>query len=457
MPMHLRRSHVVLTVALMLATACSRDVASPAAPPTLSVAAGEGQAALAATELPQHVVVVLRDWKQRPMPGVPVTWTPLASGDVVLPLDSATDREGYARARWQLDTATGTHTLSVATAAGASAHVTAYANARPFSNVSPLPVVTYEGSGQAVHPDFVRLPSTWGGDPFRLVATPYPGGDPKYENPSLFTGSTGASWAVPHGTQNPLETSLLGYLSDPDILYDPDANELRIYYRHVKDENEIWLIRSADGVTWSAPVLTVHAPNHSIVSPSVVRRSATEWLMWSVNAGARGCGSMSTAVELRRSTDGVSWSPAEPTVLGDRDGFAWHVDVEWIPSRSEYWAVYPIKQAGGCVTDRLRFATSPDGVRWRTFPSPVLVKGANDEMRDIIYRSSIDFDAASGTVSIWYSGATYVGGSAGYSWHLAWERMTMPALFARVNVPAWEAASMDAAMSLPQLTNETAP
>ncbi len=457
MPINIRSFRAALVAVLLLANACSDDIA-PSGPPVLSVAAGDGQTAVAATELPAQIVVELRDAKQRPMSGIAVVWTPQQTGhDVVIPTALVTDGAGYARARWQLDTVAGPHSLTVTTANGVSAHVSAFANARPFSNVAELPLVTYDGSGQAVHPDFVRLPASWGGDPFRLVATPYPGGDQTYENPSLFTGSTGTSWVVPDGIQNPLERPLSGYYSDPDVMYDPDANELRIYFRRVKEENEIWLIRSRDGVIWSAPVLTVTAPNHTIVSPSVVRRGPGAWLMWSVNSGAQGCGAMSTSVELRRSADGVHWTAPEAASLADRDGFAWHIDVEWIPSRGEYWAVYPIKQPGGCVTDRLRLAVSADGVSWRTFPSPVLVKGANEQLRDIIYRSSIDYDAATGIVSIWYSGAAYVGGSAGFSWHLGWERMTLPALFARVNAPAWEAARASAVTSLPQLTNESAP
>ena len=204
-------------------------------------------------------------------------------------------------------------------------------------------------------------------------------------------------------------------------------------------------------------MLTVHAPNHMIVSPAIVRRSATEWLMWSVNSGVIGCGASSTTVELRRSTDGVTWNAPESTKLKDPDGSPWHIDVEWIPSRNEYWAVYPVKKPGGCTTDRLRFATSADGVTWTSYPSPVLVKGASDELRDVVYRSSIDFDATTGVVSLWYSGAK--NNQGGYDWHLAWERTTVAALFARVGAPVTAAARI-AIASLPkppELTNETAP
>ena len=454
------RLSVVLTLAAtLLVWACSDGTApSEPAPALLQVSAGDGQHAPAGSELPQPVIVEVLDASQRPLVGVHITWTlQMGAGDVITPESETTDANGNVRARWRLDTSTGTHILVVTANGGITAHASAFADAHPPTDVHALPIVTYDGSGQAVHPDFVRLPPSWSGNPFRLVATPYPGGDAAYENPSLFTGHTGTDWAVPQGVTNPIEDpDMGGYLSDPDMLYDPDANELRIYYRRVTSENEIWMTRSSNAVVWSAPVLTVSAPNHLIVSPTIVRRSAMEWLMWSVNAGPIGCGSATTTIELRRSPDGIRWSDPQAASLSDPDGFPWHIDVEWIPSRGEYWAVYPVKAPGGCTTDRLRFATSADGLHWTSYPAPVLLRGASDELRDIVYRSTIDFDADAGVVTLWYSGAKYDHGI--YSWHLAWERMSPAQLLARVSTtPSTALRSAPSIPSLPPLTNETAP
>jgi hypothetical protein len=452
-----RPSLVLAIAATLLVWACSDGLAP--APTLLEVAAGDGQHAMAGTELPGPVIVQLRAASQRPLVGVHVTWSSeTGAGDVITPESEATDGNGNVRARWRLDATAGAHTLVVMADGGATAHASAYADALPVTDVHPLSIATYDGSGQAVHPDFVHLPPSWSGDPFRLVATPYPGGDAAYENPSLYTGSTGTDWEIPAGVTNPLERpDLGGYLSDPDLLYDPDANELRMYYRRVTSENEIWMVRTSNGVVWSTPELSVHAPNHLIISPTVVRRSSTEWLMWSVNAGAIGCGASSTTVELRRSTDGAHWSAPQTASLSDPDGFAWHIDVEWIPSRDEYWAVYPVKMAGGCTTDRLRFATSADGLHWTSYPAPVLLRGATEELRDIVYRSTMDFDADAGVVTLWYSGATYDHGV--YSWHLAWERMSPAQLLARVSTRQSVAARSAPPLrpALPPLTNETAP
>jgi hypothetical protein len=424
----------------------------------LVVAAGDGQRAIVGSVLPVDVTVVLLDGRQRPIAHVPVTWhAETGVSDVITPETQLTDEAGRAGAHWQLDGTPGTHTLTATSGNGATVHASAWAYARPVSDVHAMPVTTYDGSGQAVHPDYAHLPASWTGDPFRLVATPYPAGDASLENPSLFTGTDGTDWSVPSRVTNPLVKPDAGYLSDPDVVYDPDHRELRIYYRKVTIQNEIWMIRSSDGTTWSAPALVTYAPNHSIVSPSIVRRGAGDWLMWSVNAGTIGCGSQSTTVELRRSTDGVTWTDPETATLSEPDGFAWHIDVEWLPSLGQFWAVYPVKRPGSCTTDRLRLATSTDGLHWQSYPSPVLIKGASQELNDVIYRSSLAYDEATGIVTIWYSGAAVNNGV--YAWHLAWERMPHTELFARVNQqpPATLGAPQPAETNIPELTNETAP
>ena len=144
--------------------------------------------------------------------------------------------------------------------------------------------------------------------------------------------------------------------------------------------------------------------------------------------------------------------------LSEPNGFAWHIEVEWIPSRSEYWALYPVKTAGSCTTEELRFATSTDGLKWRSYPSVVLLKGASSELRDVVYRSSFDYDPDSGVVTLWYSGARLDQGV--YTWHMAWGRLTETALLARVSAAMTAAAGrppVRPAPNAPHLTNATAP
>ena len=59
-------------------------------------------------------------------------------------------------------------------------------DAVPFDQIIPLDFATYDGSNQVVHPDFVATPDNLFTRPFHLAITPYPFGNPAYENPSFF-------------------------------------------------------------------------------------------------------------------------------------------------------------------------------------------------------------------------------------------------------------------------------
>jgi len=272
------------------------------------------------------------------------------------------------------------------------------------------------------------------------------------ENPSLFGGNERDGWSVPNGVTNPIVRPDGGYLSDPDLVWDPDRRELRLYYRHVADENRILLVTSRDGVTFSAPRLVARAPNHQIVSPTIVRRSATEWLMWSVNSGPVGCSASSTTVELRRSTDGVEWSPPTTVSLSQSGAFAWHLEVQWIDALREYWAVFNGKVRGSCTTQALYLATSTDGMAWRTFPSPVLRSGAIPELADIVYRATFAYEAERDLVALWHSGARYRSG--GYEWRAAYERRRRSELF---EAAARAEPAFIARVPRVELDNSTAP
>src|SRR5690606_18711868 len=109
----------------------------------------------------------------------------------------------------------------------------------------------------------------------------------------------------------------------------------------------------------------------------------------------------------------------------------WHIEVQWIPERGEFWALFNSKQPGGCTTPAVFLATSTDGVRWSHFPSPVLLKGAHPDLLDIVYRGTFLYDHGRQDVTCWHSGATYRGGR--YVWRSAVERLTLEQLLSRIS------------------------
>ena len=324
-----------------------------------------------------------------------------------------------------------------------------------LADVHLIALETFDGSGQAVHPDAALTPLSWGASETELFVTPYPYGDAAKENPSLYARRSLLDWPVPPGVMNPIARPDAGYLSDPDQVFNPETNELWLYYRRVPTQNEIFLVRGGAPTVWSLPTLVVTGANHTVVSPTVVRRGRGDWLMWSVNSGASGCSSSSTTVELRQSTDGVNWSDPITTDLSEQTAFAWHVDVEWIPFKGEFWMLYNVKIPGSCTTSALHFARSADGVHWAVEPGPVLVRGAIPAFADIVYRASLIYDETSDTITLWYSGARFENGR--YTWRIATEHLNAFAFFGRVTAPLAGTVPVPAVTSAPPLTDADAP
>lgn len=285
---------------------------------------------------------------------------------------------------------------------------------------TPLTVVTYEGSGQLVHPDAAVFPRRWQGKRYWVSATPYPGGNPKFENPSIYQGRYSNEMNVPGGATNPLvQPPTSGYLSDPDLLYDPDRDELRMYYRSTSGSNDqLALITSANGVTWSAPTPVLTGARYSLISPAIVRESATSWRMWTVNATAQGCFSLESemALEQRRSSDGIGWGAAQPVNLRISGRVPWHLDVQYVPAKQEYWALVAAYPEGTtCAHTAVYFAQSRDGTTWKVAPTPLLAAGEVESLRDLVYRSSFRYHEGSDAVTVWFSGARLDGGAFIYS------------------------------------------
>ena len=379
--------------------------------------------------LPDPIVVTVRDAAGQPVAGVEVTWSAEGDGRTTAETN-VTDAQGQARARWVLGGVEGVSRAAAAVAQLEPATFTAIAEAPgqvPFGEVHVLDIQTYEGSKQVVHPDYVRVPDGTLQAGHHLAITPYPFGDAAHENPSHFVGEQMDRFALPAGAPNPVVRTANGHLSDPDMLYLDGTGELWLYYRQVTADNIILLTRTLDGQRWSAPVEVVRAPNHQVVSQTVVRRGDGDWWMWAVNAGSLGCGAPYTAVEVRRSADGLNWSSAEVVGLEQQGLYPWHLEVQWIPSRNEFWALYNVKRNGDCATPALYLATSPDGYTWTVQSQPVLTRGRIPELYDIVYRSSFVYDPAADAITFWYSGARHNGTK--YIWGAAVERRRRAEVF----------------------------
>ena len=429
--MHFVPTRVIAGLALLSASsyACAGDE-GPRPPSEVRVTEGDGQIAPVGTLLPQPIAIAVLNADGSPAPGIRVEWEEDGDGRF-LATDDKTDANGQARARWQLGTSEGERRARAVLPGLDPAVFTAIAEGPdqiPFEQVIPLDIATYDGTRQVVHPDFVAAPAGLFGRPFHLAITPYPYGNPAFENPSFFESTRRSTWSLADGAPNPVVQPQDGYLSDPDVVLVPETGELWMYYRQVTTVNTIHLMRSRDGVTWSEPVTVLRAPNHQVVSPSVIRRAPDDWWMFAVNAGRSGCDAASTSVDVRRSSDGIHWSEPASTAMSLPGFWPWHIDVQWIPTLGVFWAVYNAKNGVGCVTPALYIAESPDGFTWTVVGRPVMTKGVTPTLQDIVYRSTFEYDSRTDAITFWYSGARFDRGR--YVWGAAVERRRRSAVFA---------------------------
>ena len=285
---------------------------------------------------------------------------------------------------------------------------------------TPIEFETYENSHQVVHPSAVAFTQPWHGQRFWLALTPYPNSDSHVENPSLFGSTTGDAWNVPAGLVNPVAHTARGYLSDPDLAYDPTSDELRLYYREVVEVHHrherpkhkadiVYVTRSTDGVHWSTATAITNDVGHFVVSPTVARRADGDWKMWAVDAGTEGCTSKSTRIILRHSVDGVIWSVPTSVAFAQPGYLPWHLDVQYVPELGAYWALVAAYRAGSaCTASSLFLATSTDGEHWTTYASPVLARGTIPEFSTNVYRSTFAFEPNGNDLTIWLTGAKTV-------------------------------------------------
>lgn len=284
----------------------------------------------------------------------------------------------------------------------------------PLVPLTQLTVPTFDGSGQAVHPDVVRFTKAWNGWEYWMAFTPYPGSSDAMENPSLAVSHDGVRWEMPAGFPNPIiEKPRNGYNSDPDLTYDATLDRLVMIYREVSDgQNTIKAISTGDGRSWTLPKITFRRRNHGIVSPTVVVRPGTAPSVWYVDAGTRRCRERVTRVMTQRGPGMDALEPARPEagwatpvpVHLEQPGFSvWHLDVIWVAARREYWAIYPANRSYSCFGRELFFARSADGVNWVTYRSPVLKRSDAEWVRGSLYRGSLLYDASRDAIRIYLS------------------------------------------------------
>lgn len=275
-----------------------------------------------------------------------------------------------------------------------------------YNAAAPLVTPTYDGSGQAIHPDVVdmvqKTGSPWQGFRYWMAMTPYPGGNDDYENPSILASNDRVTWVVPQGLTNPIDPDPGGaaYNSDTDLEWDAENGRMLCYWRHYTGSSgqagnlTFCYSQSTNGTAWTpqADMFSVTYPDPSVaqLSPAVVRVGPGDWRMWSVGNGGPS--------QVRTSTTGTGpWSEG--------------VDLRFNGATydsliASFWHWGIVEHNGGfyglasTMYQHIYALSSADGIDWSVNTTPVLNSRAG-EWDAQLYRPTLVVDGS--YVRVWYS------------------------------------------------------
>jgi hypothetical protein len=267
-----------------------------------------------------------------------------------------------------------------------------------------LSLRTYEGSGQAVHPDVVRGPDglLW------MAVTPYPGAREKFENPSVYRSEDGLTWREPAPRVNPIvPRPRWDHNCDPDLLCTPDGFALlyletqrRKFRPDSVNIQDLRVVRSADGRTWSEPATVAHWDldrDPFYLSPCAVATPGG-WRVFLVWPKGRT----------------IRWFTSEDlAALGEPSGTLetglplvrpWHLDVFAVDGGWVALLCARGPEARDNLDVDLWIGASPDLERWSFRPEPLLAGGDPSLGVEIVYRSTGLLEGS--RLAVWWSGRT---------------------------------------------------
>jgi hypothetical protein len=264
----------------------------------------------------------------------------------------------------------------------------------PYDVPRRIRMPTYEGSGQATHPDVLGPDES--GRPFLLAFTPYPYDIDEYENPSLLVSDDGLRFREERKGLNPLAPKpAVDHNDDPDLFH--RGGEYGILYLETlrPERQNLILLRSRDRLSWTRSVaasfeLRGPGPRKFIVSPAIAERDGRLYLYY-VDAGAS-----PHRIEYFTGEDAGRWDGAVPREpVFDRLPFVpWHVDL--LRHEGAYYMLVTsvAAEGAGALTYDLHAATSLDLEHWTLAPAPIFPRrpfGCRDVYRASALGSGGDF------------------------------------------------------------------
>lgn len=258
----------------------------------------------------------------------------------------------------------------------------------PYDEPARLRLPTYDGTGQATHPDILGP-----GDvsrPFVLAFTPYPFSADRYENPSVLVADDGIRFHEERRGINPLAPApTVDHNDDPDLFF-LDGEYGILYLETMRPERQnLVLLRSRDRLSWRRSVaasfdLRGAGAGPFILSPALAERDGELYLFY-VNRSAA-----PYRIEFLQGRDASSWSglEARQPVFDSLPFVPWHIDV--VKGGGSYYMLMTSvgKDASGRRGYGLRVARSADLESWELSTEPVFARrpfGCRDVYRSTAY------------------------------------------------------------------------
>lgn len=269
-----------------------------------------------------------------------------------------------------------------------------------FNATAPLTTPTYDGSGQAIHPDVydAGVGNTLHGHRYWMCMTPYPGSNDDYENPSLLVSSDGLAWSVPAGVTNPVVPAVVApdHNADGDLVV--DGTDMHIFYME-RTPGGTWRAKhtsSTNSTTWSTPTTLFTA---TFGSPAVLKVGST-WHMWHLDI-------VSSAYVMRHRTASAAtgpWSSGTVCTLTNMPGgrSPWHMDVVLDEDGSTFHCLLNTTATTGSGDRLLIMRGDSTGNLWRAGPELITPGLAGNFDDNLAYRGCIVLSVSD--YRIWYCG-----------------------------------------------------
>lgn len=284
---------------------------------------------------------------------------------------------------------------------------------------------------QLVHPDVLFFENRDFGKQFFMAVTPYPKSQDFYENPVFLASDNGVDFCELEKGINPLvEAPFGGYNNDPDLSFDEESREFRIFYQEtdISDSQNVVLLRSKNGFDWQRQVvfqLDLSSLDEKLftLSPTLVKKDGLNYL-FVVN------GRENKSIQFFTSENGLSWDKNNRTTIqiNRPENFQfWHIDI--FESDSIYYLLANGYFGKENFTDQnLYIGRSRDLLNWELIEEPILRNSPDFYSSGYIYRSS--GIVSKDSLAIWFSYRTEAKlGVFGKSWRVGVKKFSLLEIF----------------------------